>query len=42
MRYHLEVGKGGLSMVGLYVLAGFAVAIIAVIVIGLATEKRKG
>ena len=29
-------------MVGLYVLAGFAVAIIAVIVIGLATEKRKG
>ena len=29
-------------MVGLYVLAGFAVAIVAVIVIGLATEKRKG
>jgi hypothetical protein len=29
-------------MVGLYVLAGFAVATIAVIVIGLATEKRKG
>jgi len=29
-------------MIGWYVLAGFAVAIIAVIVIGLATEKRKG
>jgi hypothetical protein len=29
-------------MIGLYVLAGFAVAIIAVIVVGLATEKRKG
>ena len=29
-------------MIGLYVLAGFAVAIVAVIVIGLATEKRKG
>jgi hypothetical protein len=28
-------------MIGWYVLAGFAVAIIAVIVIGLATEKRK-
>jgi hypothetical protein len=28
-------------MIGLYVLAGFAVAIVAVIVIGLATEKRK-
>jgi hypothetical protein len=29
-------------MIGWYVAAGFAVAIIGVIVIGLATEKRKG
>jgi hypothetical protein len=42
MRYDLRWSKGGLSMIGWYVLAGFAVAIIAVIVIGLATEKRKG
>ena len=28
-------------MLGWYVLAGFAVAIVAVIVIGLATEKKK-
>jgi hypothetical protein len=29
-------------MIGLYVLAGFAVAIVGVIVVGLATGKRKG
>jgi|MudIll2142460700_1097286.scaffolds.fasta_scaffold1980306_1 hypothetical protein len=29
-------------MIGWYVLAGFAVAIVAVLVVGLATGKRKG
>lgn len=35
-------GKGGLLMIGLYVLAGFAVAIVAVLVVGTITNKKKG
>jgi len=37
----LRIAKGGSSMLGWYVLAGFVVAIIGVIVVGEATKKRK-